>query len=82
MKEDWIVAAALVVTAVLLAVAPIDELGFLLQFFGAGTVLGTLVAYRATRRNPERETFPIQVRWGGVVLGGGVIYLLGEGVLW
>jgi hypothetical protein len=81
-NESWIIAAALALTAVLLAVAPIDELGFLLQFFGAGTAVGTLVAYRAIRRNPRRETFPIQVRWGCVGLVWGVHYVLAEAVLW
>jgi hypothetical protein len=81
-NDPWIVAAPLVATAILLAVAPGDELGFLLQLFGAGTVIGTLVAYRATRRNPARETFAIQVRWGCVGLGLAFGYMLGEGVLW
>ena len=82
MNEPWVVAAPLVATAVLLAVAPGDELGFLLQFFGAGTMIGTLVAYRATRRNPRRETFPIQVRWGCVGLAFAVGAMLLEGVRW
>jgi uncharacterized membrane protein len=81
-NEPWVIAAPLVATAILLAVAPGDELGFLLQFFGAGTVIGTLVAYRATRRNPERETFAIQVRWGAFWLGIGLIYMIGEAVIW
>jgi hypothetical protein len=81
-NESWIIPAALAVTAVLLAIAPFDWLGFLLQSFGAGTVVGTLVAYRATQRNPRREPFPIQVRWGCVGLTAGVGYMLGEGVLW
>ena len=80
--DAWLVAAALAATAVLLAVAPIDELAFLLQLFGAGTVLGTLIAYRARRRNPDRDTFPLQVRWGCVGLVGAPVYAGGEGVLW
>jgi hypothetical protein len=80
-NEPWVIAAPVVATAILLAVAPGDELGFLLQFFGAGTMVGTLVAYWATRRNPERATFPIQVRWGAVWLGIGLIVLIAEAVL-
>jgi hypothetical protein len=81
-SDAWAVAAALAATAILLAVAPIDELGFLLQAFGAGTVVGTLIAYRALRRNPGRRTFEIQVRWGvfGLAIGG--VGMLGEGLLW
>jgi hypothetical protein len=81
-NDAWAIAALLVATAVLLAIAPIDELGFLLQFFGAGTAVGTFVAYRVTRRNPRRETFPIQVRWGGIFLGFALRYAIGDGVLW
>jgi hypothetical protein len=80
--DAWAVAAAIVATAVLLAVAPIDEVGFFLQFFGAGTAVGTLVAYRAQRRDPERETFPIQVRWGVFGLSCAVIAVLVDGVIW
>ena len=68
MSDAWTVAAAAAATALVLAVAPIEELGFVLQFFGARTAVGTLVAYRATRRDPSRETLPIQVRWGSVGL--------------
>jgi energy-converting hydrogenase Eha subunit G len=81
MTDAWLVAAVLAATAVLIAVGPIDEVGFLLQGFGGGTVVGTLIAYRATRRNPRRETFPIQVRWGAVGLGIAVLYLAGVGVV-
>lgn len=80
MSDAWAVAAALAVTAALLAVAPIPELGFLLQFFGAGTAVGTFVAYRATQRNPDRETLPIQVRWGCVGLGAGLLAVALEGL--
>ena len=82
MNEPWVVAAPLVATAVLLAVAPGDELGFLLQFFGAGTMIGTLVAFRATLRKPRRETFPFQDRWGSVRLTFAVGAMLLEGVRW
>jgi hypothetical protein len=78
-SDAWAVAAALAATAILLAVAPVAELAFLLQFFGAGTVVGTLIAYRALRRNPRRETFPIQVRWGCMFLAPALVYVLGEG---
>jgi hypothetical protein len=80
MTDAWAVAAALAATAILIAVAPIDEVGFLLQFFGAGTLVGTLIAYRATRRNPRRESFPIQVRWSVVGLAGGLAYMATEGL--
>jgi hypothetical protein len=78
--DAWVVAAALAATAILLAVAPVDELSFPLQFFGAGTAVGTLIAYRALQRNPRRETFPIQVRWGAFGLAIGIVAMLGEGV--
>jgi hypothetical protein len=81
-NESWIIAAALALTAVLLAIGPSDELGFLLQAFGAGTALGTFVAYRAIRRNPSRATFPIQVRWGGFGVTVGLVYMVGEGLFW
>lgn len=79
MKQDWAV-AALVATAGFLAVAPTNELGFLLQFFGAGLALGMLVAYRALMRNPRRDTFAIQARWaaGGLIFA--LLYMLIEGV--
>lgn len=54
--------------AALLAIQPIPELGFMLQFVGGGTVLGTFIAHRARRRNPARDPFAIQVRWAAVGL--------------
>lgn len=63
MSDAWAVAAVVAAAAVLLAVAPSAEVAVLLQGFGAGTMVGTLIAYRAKQRNPRREAFPIQVRW-------------------
>jgi hypothetical protein len=75
-NDAWAAAVAVTASAAaVLAVAPLAELDILLQGFGAGTVVRTLIAYRARRRNPRRETFPIQVRWGivGLVLASGVL---------
>jgi hypothetical protein len=79
--DAWAVAAAIAAAAALVAVAPSPEVGVLLQAFGAGTAVGTLVAYRATRRNPERETLPIQVRWGLVGLFLGLVVVVHDAVL-
>jgi hypothetical protein len=76
--ESWAVAAVPAATAALLAVAPVDEVAFFLQFFGAGT----LIAYRAAQRNPERDTFPIQVRWGCVGLCVALALGVADGLLW
>jgi multisubunit Na+/H+ antiporter MnhB subunit len=43
-------AAAGVALAMLLALGPPPELTFVLGWFGAGSVVGTLVAYRARKR--------------------------------
>jgi hypothetical protein len=78
--NDSLAVAAMVATAGLLAFAPNNELGFLLQFFGAGLALGMLVAYRALMRNPKRDTFAIQARWAAIALAGALFYMLIEGV--
>jgi hypothetical protein len=79
-NDGWAVAVAPTATAVLLALTPVAGLEYFLQWFGAGTAFGTLVAYRATRRNPRREVLPIQVRWGCVFVGIGVLYAGWQGV--
>ena len=55
----------------LLALAPVPELGFALQLAAAGGALGSAVALRAKRRPVEVDTWRITTAWAtlGVVVG-------------
>jgi len=57
--------------------APVEELGAVLQLVAGGTFAGTLVAVRRRRRDPEADTFG-PVACGGVAGGmtGAVIVLI------
>lgn len=71
MSDLQIVRAGLAaVTGVaVLAVGPVPELGFVLQGFGLGAAVGTLVAYRARRLGFEHDSWTITTRWSlGVAL--------------
>lgn len=54
------------------SVAPIPELAFVLQSTAIGTALGSAVALRAKRRNPEADSWSITTAWAslGFLLGG------------
>lgn len=61
-----------------LAVAPVPELGFVLQVAGLGAAIGSAVALRARRRDPEVDAWRIATAWGtlGMVVGAVIVVSL------
>lgn len=60
----------------MIAAAPSDDVGFVLQMAGLGTLVGTGFAVRRRRRNPDADTW-LPAAWGA--LGGaaaGVVWVL------
>jgi hypothetical protein len=60
------------VPSVVSSVAPVPELAFILQVAAAGTAIGSAVALRAKRRNPDADTWAITTAWAtlGLLCGG------------
>lgn len=57
-----------------LAVAPLPELGFVLQAVGLGAAIGSAVALRARRRDADVDTWRITTAWAtlGMVVGAAI----------
>jgi hypothetical protein len=84
--HDWTTAALAAAAAAFgaaatIAAQPIPTIGFLLQGAAAGTLVGTLIAYRRRRENPRFDTFPVITRWSALGLILGVLYVAGDAVL-
>ena len=84
--HDWLTTvlaaiAAMAGAAVAAAAQPIPTVGFLLQAAAVGTSVGTLIAYRRRRADPDFDTFPVITRWSALGLIVGVLYVLGDAVL-
>lgn len=64
-------------TASFVAIAPVPEVGFVLQAGALGTAVGTLVAARARRRDPGVDAARISAAWSalGIVVGAAVTLL-------
>lgn len=60
--------SVLLATALVLGLAPVPELGFILQMFGLGGAVGLVVAYRARRLGIRADPWLIAARWS--LLGG------------
>lgn len=58
--------------------APVPELGFVLQLAGVGAAFGSTVALYARRRDAEADTWRITTAWAtlGLVFGLGVVVCL------
>lgn len=58
-----------------LAVAPVPELGFVLQIAGLGAAIGSAVALRARRRDPAADTWRITTAWAtlGMIVGAAIV---------
>lgn len=58
-----------------LAVAPVPELGFVLQAAGLGAAIGSAVALRARARDAEVDTWRIATAWAtlGMVVGVAIV---------
>ncbi len=66
--------AALAMAVAPPAIAPISELGFVLQMLGAGGAIGSAFALRMHRRNPDADTWMITTAWALLGLGvGGLV---------
>jgi len=57
------------------ALAPVPELGFVLQAAGIGAAIGSVVALRARRRDADVDTWRITTVWAtvGLVVGAAVV---------
>lgn len=55
----------------IVGIAPVPELAFVLQITAVGTALGSAVALRAKRRNPQIDSWSITTAWAtlGFLLG-------------
>jgi hypothetical protein len=53
------------------SVAPLPELSFVLQTAAVGTAVGSAIALRAKRRNPDVDSWSITTAWAtlGFLLG-------------
>jgi hypothetical protein len=58
------------------AIAPVPELAFLLQTTAVCAALGSAVALRAKRRNPEADTWAITTAWAALGFTSGVLAIL------
>lgn len=60
---------------VVVALEPVPELGFVLQFAAAGAAVGAAVALRARRRDAEVDTWRITTAWAtlGLVVGAVIV---------
>jgi hypothetical protein len=56
------------VSAAVLALAALPEIGFVLQVTSVGTLVGALVALRAKRRFGHADTWAITTAWTGLAL--------------
>jgi len=58
-----------------LAVVPVPELGFVLQAGGVGAAIGSAVALRARRRDPDVDTWRITTAWAtlGTIVGVAIV---------
>jgi len=63
--------SASILTLVPLGLAPVPELGFVLQCGAAGTAIGTAVAARARRRRSDADAAAITAAWSLLGLGVG-----------
>lgn len=58
------------------SVAPVPELAFVLQTTAVGTAIGSAVALRAKRRNPDVDSWSITTAWASLGLGLGALAAL------
>lgn len=58
--------------SVLVALAPVPEVGFVLQVVGVGAAIGSAVALRARRRSAEVDTWRITTAWATLGLLSGL----------
>ena len=61
-----------------LAVAPVPELGFVLQAVGLGAAIGSAVALRARRHDADVDTWRVTTAWAtlGMVVGAAIVVSL------
>ncbi len=71
-------AALLMIVGGLIAIVPIGEVGFVLQFMGVGAAVGMFLAYRLKRRDPSVEPFSYTTRWAGVGVLVGLAIVLAD----
>ena len=71
MQALALVSSALIAGIPVDAVAPVPAIGFILQMAALGTAIGSVVALRAKRRNPDTDTWAITTAWAslGLVIG-------------
>lgn len=65
--------AAVPVLDLRVAVAPLPTVGFVLQMAALGTAIGSVVALRAKRRDPEADTWSITTAWASLGFVAGAI---------
>jgi hypothetical protein len=68
------------ITDVPLALAPVADVGFVLQAGAVGAAVGGLVAARAQRRWPGADAARITAAWSWLGLAGGVAVVLVDAV--
>ncbi len=61
--------------------APSPQLAFVLQTTAVGTAVGSGIAARAKRRNPEADTWAITTAWTTLGLVVGSLFAIGEALL-
>ena len=74
--QSYTVVAPLAVPVTTGTLAPVPELGFLLQLAALGGALGGLVAARARRRNTQADAAAITSAWAGLGLVVGLALML------
>lgn len=66
----------LTTTVAVTALAPVPELGFVLQLAGLGAAIGAAVALRAKHRAPTVDTWQITTVWATLGLAAGMLSAL------
>lgn len=66
------------VHVVVAGLAPVPEVGFVMQLAAVGAAIGSAVALRARGRDAEADTWRITTAWAtlGLVVGAGVVLAL------
>jgi glycopeptide antibiotics resistance protein len=68
------------VSAAVLALGALPEIGFVLQIASVGTLVGALVAMRAKRRFAHADTWAITTAWTGLALLVGLVIALAAAI--